>query len=555
MAASDLAARTEIRASARLISLLRLLLLAVGMAVLTAFDSDEGTRAVWAEALARSQALLVWVAAATLALVVSVPLVRYRWQLVLHLVFDLIWIGYLIYLSGGVGGPAVVLLFAVVVTATLTLPRFAPFVVSALASLVVATSAAFYLADIRPFNSELLSPSHPLINQARILGNMAVQIGALFLVDVLGQTLARRVHEQRLLISELIGQLDEGVIAIDTAGSVLYANSAANELLELEQDIPTGAKIDMALSEQRFAPVLEALLAEQLPMWQRLQTPNGRQLIARANFLEGRRNKVIGRTLMIADETRLRVLEEDAARAERLAAMGQMAAGIAHEIRNPLLSLRGCAQELGSIAGESDNESYVELSRIMVSEADRLERLIEDFLQLSRMRAPDWQEVDLERLAHEIEALTRHRTDWPDAARFTVSVREGCPTAWADPDQLRQVITNLVNNAIHATAERSVPQVAVEFDVTTEGSGDTGMEMIRVRVSDNGVGMAREQIDKMFTPFFSTRSKGTGLGLTLVDRIISQHGGTVRVDSIEGEGTVVSVTVPICSIMKTPLPD
>jgi len=202
---------SEVRTSARLISLLRLLLLAIGLAVLTFYLGSEESAAVWQRALHHLQKLLLAVAVAAALLIVAVGMVRHVWQLVLHLVFDLLWIGGLIYLSGGVTSPGVPLLFALVLTSNLVLPSVAPFVISSLAALMVAASASFYLAGITPFAHEILPPTHPLIHPPRILGNLAVQVGALFLVDLLSQSLARRLMEQRVLTGELLDQLDEGV--------------------------------------------------------------------------------------------------------------------------------------------------------------------------------------------------------------------------------------------------------------------------------------------------------------------------------------------------------
>jgi signal transduction histidine kinase len=531
--------RRELKSFARLISLLRLLLLAIGLAVLTfVLGGDHESAALWGPALDRLQVLLGSVAVAGLLLVVAVPLVTRSWQLVLHLVFDLLWLGCLIYLSGGVASPAVPLLFAVVLTANLALPRAVPFLMPTTAGLVLAGVATFYLAGVLPFDDTAVVPGHPLINPARILGNLAIQVGALFVVDLLGQSLARRVHEQRMLIGDLIEQLGEGVVACDQRGLVLYANEAASTLVGLGGSIEPGLQVAEALRTVDPEALAETFGAAVLPADTRFVNLEGRHLILRATHLRGRGGRVIGRTLLISDETRLRTLEEDARRVERLAAMGQMAAGIAHEVRNPLASLRGCAQELGTmVAGNGSAEDAQALSRIMVREADRVERIVEDFLRLSRLRQAEIEPVMLSPLFAELGTLVHKRGDRPESLELVAEVSSACPPVDADPDHLRQVLSNLLNNAVEAVIGRPAPRIDLRAELDSGGA-------VAITVRDNGVGIPADRQDAIFTPFHSTKSKGTGLGLTLVERMAREHGAQIHLRSEAGIGTEVRLLWP-----------
>ncbi|MDA3959401.1 MAG: ATP-binding protein [Planctomycetota bacterium] len=528
----------QLRSYARLISLLRLLLLAIALAVLSFYLGGDDTVALWSDALRRCQQLLGGVAAAALLLVMAVPLVRHGWQLSLHLVFDLLWLGYVIYLSGGVASPGVPLLYAVVVTANLALPWRVPFLMPLAASLVLAGIATFYLGQVLPFDIDKLPAGHPLINPSRILGNLAVQVGALFLVDVLGQSLARRLHEERLLVGDLIEQIGEGVIAIDARGAVLYANESAATLLRLSASVEPGANSGEVLRDVDSAALAASLDAPVLPAETRLVTPDGRHLTLRAHTLRGRGGRALGRTLLIADETDLHRLEEESQRTERLAAMGEMAAGIAHEVRNPLASLRGCAQELGTIVENVGKEDASALCAIMVREADRVGRIVDDFLQLSRLRPPEVNAVALPALAAELELLVRRRDDCPDDLAFIVDIEDDCPPLAADGDHLRQVLSNLLVNAVEALVGQKAPQI----ELCAHGA-DNGAVVVLV-VSDNGPGIPRDRLDQVFTPFHSTKSKGTGLGLTLVERMAREHGAHLHLSSAPGAGTQVELRWP-----------
>lgn len=539
--------QSEIRASARLISLLRLLMLAVAVAILTLFlGGDDATALAWQPTLHRLQQLLLFVALAAAVLIVLVPAVKARWQLALHLVFDLLWIAMLIYLSGGVGGPAVPLVFAVVLTGNLVLPGVAPFVMPALGGLVLAVSAALYLAGQQPFDASLVPAAHPLVHPPRILVNLGVQVGALFLVDLLGQTLARRLHEQSILTGELIEQLDEGVLATDRRNRVLYANAAAGRLLGTGAAEP-GREVSQVLSGEPLGSVRELLGGSAVPAWDRVVTDDGRQLMIRVHALIGRRGRTIGRILLISDETRLRALEDDAARAQRLAALGQMAAGIAHEVRNPLASLRGCSQELGSLAQDLGRDEVGALCDIMIAETDRMARIVEDFLELSRARPPDPEPLPVADLLQELDTLYRRRAGLPPGIELRIEAEDGCPPVLADPDQIRQVLINLVNNAVDAVAGRPEPRVVIR----ARAAGDSAVDLrhrtarhVRLVVADNGVGIPPEDVEQVFTPFYSTKSQGTGLGLSMVDRLVRDHHGRIEIASTVGEGTEVTVILP-----------
>lgn len=273
-----------------------------------------------------------------------------------------------------------------------------------------------------------------------------------------------------------------------------------------------------------------------------------RHLVLRVSDLSDRRGRTIGRTLLIADETRLLVLEESARRADHLAALGEMAAGIAHEVRNPLTSLRGCAQELAEINRKEGQHDAADLAGIMVAEADRLARIVEDFLTLSRMRAPDRSVVDLAPLFTELDTLHR-RQQLPDNLGLVFDIADDCPTVVGDTDQVRQVLLNLIGNALDAVRRVAAPRISIAAREAAVGS--LPVPAVEVRVSDNGCGIPAHLQEQVFTPFFSTKSQGTGLGLSLVQRIVREHEGALRLESSVENGTVITVLLPAHSQTRT----
>lgn len=531
----------SVRTQARQISLVRLLLVAMGFGVLAIIVSGRQPDLV-EPAVTHLRSLLITVTVVAVALLATVWMARWRWQLALHLVFDLAWTGLLLHFSGGVSSPGVVLLFVIVVVGTLVLPGVAPFVRPSLASLALAVSASLYLAGNVPFPEAYLALNPSLTNTNRIVGMLATQVAALFVVDALGQLLSRRLHEQRIFTGELLDQLGEGVLAVDRTGAVAYANAEATRLLGLSGQVE-GVPVSALLNDRSQAPVLALLTGTACPALERFTAPENRQLVLRVTELVDRRGRAIGRTLVIADETRLKLLEDSAHRSEHLAALGEMAAGIAHEVRNPLTSLRGCAQELAELCGEAGQRDAADLARIMVGESDRLARIVEDFLAMSRLRHPVRGAVDLVSLIKEAQELVSRRADLPPGLHLEFTIDDEVPPALADADQLRQVLTNLINNSLDALRSVSVPRLSCRVRVADTSSPLT-IAGVEIAVTDNGAGIPQELHERVFTPFFSTKSQGTGLGLALVQRIVREHEGALHLDSAPGKGTTITIYLP-----------
>ncbi len=531
---------------ARLVSLLRLLLIALAIAGVV-FVVD--LRPTATEAVSSRLAQLFGVVLlASAALAVAVPWARRPWQLVLHLVFDLVWIAMAAYLTGGVASPVVLLLFAVLLIGNLILPGVLPFVMPALAALAMAANGLLYVSQLHPFGDQPGEGVAMLAMPNRVVGHLAVQVAAFFLVDLLGQLLARRLREQRFFTDELLDQLGEGVLAVDAHGHIAYANDEAVRLLAL----PAGRQQGRLAAEVlvgELGQVHDLLTDWRSPLQERLPGPGGRQLVVRVTDLLSSQGQLIGRTLLLADETRLRLLEENARRAEHLASLGEMAAGIAHEVRNPLTSLRGCAQELAEIMARSSNPDGSALAGIMVSEADRLGRIVSDFLALSRLSDPRRNRVELGPVLDELRALSQARRDLPPGLKLTINLQSGCPVVDADPDQLRQVLSNLINNAVEALAHTTLPSLMVLVQLAAEDN-PLGGQAVEIIVADNGPGIPLDQQERIFTPFFSTKATGTGLGLSLVSRIIRAHEGVLHLASSPGKGTTFTIFLPVHSQTK-----
>lgn len=226
-------------------------------------------------------------------------------------------------------------------------------------------------------------------------------------------------------------------------------------------------------------------------------------------------------------------LQEATARKEKLLALGHLAAGVAHEIRNPLSSIKGLARYFAERT-PADGEAH-QLALVMAREADRLNRVVSELLELVRPAHLKYQSVDLnEVITHSLQLVSQ------DAASRTISLKFIAQPALcriqADPDRLKQVLLNLYLNAIHAIGRDGVITVAVR---------ECGDGRVKVSVADSGKGMTAEQLQAIFTPYFTTKADGTGLGLAVVQNIVEQHGGTIDAESTPGKGALFTLYLPV----------
>lgn len=219
--------------------------------------------------------------------------------------------------------------------------------------------------------------------------------------------------------------------------------------------------------------------------------------------------------------------------AERLAALGEMVAGVAHEIRNPLGIISSTAELLRQRLAES--KSQERLAQIIVDEANRLNQTVTEFLDYARPREPQLRLCNLEELLERnLEFLQ------PEIDKHHITIErqyhlDGQPLA-ADPDLLHRAFLNILINAIQAMPEGGKITVLTEFEPQSKG--------VQIRIQDTGDGIEAETLKKIFNPFFTTKDMGTGLGLSIVKSIVESHQGTITIDSNPGQGTTVSITLP-----------
>jgi two-component system sensor histidine kinase PilS (NtrC family) len=272
------------------------------------------------------------------------------------------------------------------------------------------------------------------------------------------------------------------------------------------------------------------------------QSASGRQmhLGITASALSSETGETAGLVFSFQDLTEIIKLEQEVRRRDRLAAMGKMAAGIAHEIRNPLAAMRGSVQVLRSELDLTEDQSY--LMQIVLRESDRLDKIVSDFLAYARPAVAKPVEFDLVTLISETVALLRYSSELSDKHEVITACPEQAFNLVADPNQIRQIIWNLARNAIQAMPEGGTLKIALR---------ETEQHEIEFTFTDTGVGMSDAEMERMFEPFNSSRPGGTGLGLAIVYQIINDHNGKINVESQPKVGTKITI---LLSPPNVPLP-
>ena len=369
----------------------------------------------------------------------------------------------------------------------------------------------------------------------------AIFMGAiLFLVGSAGLYLLFLYHSVRVTKSTLanmklytdnvIESIPVGIVTLDSMDRVVSCNKKTEEILGRPFGELQGETIDDAFPgcHIKSTDIRNSILDYSTEC----STSDGRNVavkIGGSSLLDSEGN-TIGTVLVIRDMSLIRDMELQLERSRRMAALGKMAAGIAHEIRNPLGTLRGFAHYFGNKDGATqESKGYAAL---MVSEVDRLNRNVSALLQFARPRDLQFVSVNLDALIAKTVALMES-----DFANHALNFHWQCNTdvtVEADPDLLLQVLMNLLKNSISATASGG--------EISITGSEDE--HHVRIIVSDTGDGMTEQECEKMFDPFFTTRKSGTGLGLAVSHQIIEQHQGVIEVETVKGQGTTMTVVLP-----------
>jgi two-component system sensor histidine kinase PilS (NtrC family) len=463
----------------------------------------------------------------------------------IQFLLDVILVTWLVWATGDINSPYAAAYIIVISAASIYLgPRGALITsvgcVAAFTGITLATSAGLVPAYISP-RAETLT--------AKAIQAIGLNDIAFLVVGLLSARLAaRQSHSDvqliaatqtlaslRALHERIVESIRSGVITTDLEGRIYTFNAAAEEITGYKSPNVLGQNVSIffgELAERVDESMSAAAAGEPSPRFEAdCLTSDGLRL--RLGFsifpLFAESGETTGRVITFQDLTEVRALEETSRRQDRLAAVGRVAAGIAHEIRNPLASMRGSIQVLRS--DMDGNSSQAQLMGIILRESDRLNQIITDFLTYARPRQVTPSTIDLREPLSETFMLLRHSPEIRPGHLLEEDLPEEPAVVNADASQLKQVFWNLARNALHAMPDGGTLRAELSRP---------DAKRWRITFTDTGRGMSPEQVEHLFEPF-SSRTGGTGLGLSIVYQIIRDHGGTINVRSREGQGTTITV--------------
>ncbi len=323
--------------------------------------------------------------------------------------------------------------------------------------------------------------------------------------------------------SEVIENIPSGLFTTDADGRIYLFNSAAEKITGLSREEVALRGINTVFP---FLPL--PLLTGRHEG--RINTPENEKYIGmNISTYRNSEGRVVGYIGTFQDVTAIIRMEEEIKRKEKLAAIGQLSSSIAHELRNPLASIKSSFEMLRE--GHLPSETRQRLMEIAINEMDRLNKIVTDFLTYSNPKPPEHGRFNISRL---VDELFEMQMTINEGIQFQKEIEEDI-TIVADQQKIRQLMWNLLLNAIDAVSGKE-GRIYVSLKKTNAG--------VEIRVRDNGRGIKKEDMDKIFYPFYSTKEKGTGLGLAIAYRIVEEHGGRIDVNSEEGSGAEFVITIP-----------
>ncbi len=359
-----------------------------------------------------------------------------------------------------------------------------------------------------------------------------------------------KVKTDPQLYVRVLENVDRAIIALDRHGRITLFNTTAQIYTGISERQALGRPIRQLFSGEKE---LLTLVDEAEKQGRTISAPENIQIRrgSRSSFqvsvsvcpLLDDSGKQDGVALIIRDLTRMRELEEAERRADRLTMLATLASGLAHEVKNPLGGIKGAAQLLAMELG--DNSPLTEYTDVMVKEVERVNAIIEELMDLSRPRPPEWGMVNLTRILNDI-VLFQTEAHRGRNIEFKLQLDPSIPPIRGDEHLLTRLFLNLIKNAAESIASDGMVEIRsrIGAEVHLTQPGTRPVPFVVVEVIDNGKGIPPEHLEQIFTPFFTSKTHGSGLGLAICQKIVGEHHGFVKVNSTPGRGAVFSVSLP-----------
>ena len=463
----------------------------------------------------------------------------------LQLIFDILLISSLVLFSGTSQSLFTVVYFLPIIAGSFMLSQRGALLMAAISTLAY---GAMLLLEYSRYDFNLLvSSSRQDVGIERLLNLFAINGLSFFFVAALAATLSARLYRTEAALSrtatsfdhlcqlykQIFDDITTGIVTVNGGRFITSFNGAAEKISGYQAWETVGRR-------------LESIIGEIKPPGDPAATVRAQSVITRKDGvaipidyawsrLFGRESSEESYILSMQDLSQIKEMEAKVRQSEKMAAVGEMAAGVAHEFRNPLAAISGSAQLL--VQRLQDNPVHGKLLSIITRECDRLENAIGNFLLFSRPATPNPEWLDIGELFREsIATIQQTPACTPD--HHLMIECDQAPDIWADEEQLRRVLLNLLGNACQAMPHGGEIKCIARKSTNLEQPGAI------IQVSDQGIGISSDLRPRIFDPYFTTRPEGTGLGLAIVHQLIISHGGQIEVHSTPESGTVFTIFLP-----------
>jgi two-component system sensor histidine kinase PilS (NtrC family) len=470
-----------------------------------------------------------------------------------QVVGDLFTITGIVYYTGGIESTFSFLYFISIIAASIILFRRGGLVAASTAAILYGTLIQGLYLGLVPLYPALGGTVIPVMPSQVVTYTIFLNVFGFYTVALLTSYLSeslrltgRKLEEASDYLADLevfnqtiIDSITSGLMTSDFEGRINFFNEAASVILATPSEKAIGLEVRTILSERpEFLDELKAKLAGKRYLRMEGAYLNGRgeeiYLGMSVSYLLFEGEKKSGFLFIFQDLTEIKKLEREVRLKENLATMGEMAAGMAHEIRNPLASISGSVQVLAE--AEQLTEEQKRLMDIIVRESERLSGTLTEFLAYARPPRFEPDQIDLREVIEETATLLGHSSEVLPEHEIALDLPDSPVMHFADPNQMKQITWNLARNALQAMPSGG----RLEMSLTRNGAGGVVM-----RFRDEGVGMSGGEVHKVFEPFSGSFKRGSGLGLAIVYRIVKDYNGVIQVDSVASKGTVVSVHFPL----------
>lgn len=484
---------------------------------------------------------------------------RIRLQAYFQLFFDTLFITFFIYSTGGIDSIFSFLFILNIISGSIIFSRKGGILIASAGSILYGLMLDLhYYGLIHPIGSRINYTSDSY-NSAFLFYTILVNMAAFYLVGYLSGFLAEQTKRSRAKLKEarldlnkleilhesIINSITSGLVVLDDKERVILFNPTAEKILGIHTHQISGLMLASALPalQQPVQGVAEMRSSVNMPPFTDIlyHKPDGENIYLRLSISPLRyvSTEKGGKIIVFQDVTEIKRVEENMKKVEGLALVGEMAAGIAHEIRNPMASISGSIQVLKEGLAWDSTES--QLMAIVSREIDRLNQLVSDFLLFARPKETELRTIDLNQVITESLALFKNGPRWNENVSVLTHFMDSV-TIESDPDQIKQVLWNLFLNACDAMPDGGILDIGTKWVSETPESTNKSVSIV---IHDTGDGFDPIALPKLFTPFFTTKEGGSGLGLATVKRIIDQLQGRISGRNHPDGGAEIAIILPM----------